>query len=128
MSHQGTNRNVWLSQPCPGDGGQWQGEPAAPEAAVGGQEPALPRAPSRVLVEDGAGPASLMAFLLLFFALLSPHVLLQAAVDDLELALDARRTAHPGSYTLLSHQVGDLPLLLGQPSLLVDAARESQNH
>lgn len=69
----------------------------------------------------GAAPTSLAAFLLLF-AFLSSHILLQAAVDDLELPLDSGGAAHPGSYTLLSHQVGDLPLLLAQPSLLVDAA------
>lgn len=84
----------------------------------------MPQAES--LAGDGATPTSLVALFLLLFALLSPHVLLEAAVDHLELALDTRGTPHPGSHTLLGHQVGDLALLLGQPSLLVDAAGEGQ--
>lgn len=86
---------------------------------MGGQQPALPGVPNQV--PDRGRPTSLAAFLLLL-AFLSPHVLLQAAVDHLELPLDAGGAAHSGSYALLSHQVGDLSLLLAQPGLLVDAA------
>lgn len=84
----------------------------------------MPQAES--LAGDGASPTSLVALFLLLFALLSPHVLLEAAVDHLELALDAGGTPYPASHALLGHQVGDLALLLGQPGLLVDAAREGQ--
>lgn len=84
----------------------------------------MPRAVS--LAGGGATPTSLVALFLLLFALLSPHILLEAAVDHLELALDTGGTPHAGSHALLGHQVGDLALLLGQPGLLVDAAGERQ--
>lgn len=57
----------------------------------------------------------------LFFPLHSPHVLLHATVHHLEGSFDARGPSYLLTCgALLSHNIGHLPLLLPEASLLVD--------
>lgn len=61
------------------------------------------------------------AFGLLLLAFLGSHILLQAAVHHLELALDSGRSSNFSASTLLGHDIGHLPLLFSYPCLLVNA-------
>lgn len=57
----------------------------------------------------------------LFFPLHSPHVLLHATVHHLEGSFDAGRASYLLTCcALLRHNIGHLPLLLPEASLLID--------